>query len=58
MKGYFLKETIEENVAKHLIYGCSAKKITRIPLWDVCYPKNGHKKCQNLAKFSPKKRYI
>jgi hypothetical protein len=31
MKGIFKRNKIEENVAKQLMCGCSAKKITRLP---------------------------
>ncbi len=34
---------------------CSAKKSQGYLFWDVYYLKNGHEKCQNKAKFSPKR---
>jgi hypothetical protein len=34
------------------------KKSQGYLFWDVCYLKNGHEKCQNMAKFSPTKRNI
>jgi hypothetical protein len=36
----------------------SAKKITKISVLGCVLSQNGHEKCQNLYKLSPKKRNI
>jgi hypothetical protein len=56
---FFLRNNIEENVAQHLIFGCSVKKDQSDTSFGRCfYLKNGHEKCQNMAKFSYKNRNI
>jgi hypothetical protein len=51
---FFLRNKIETNTANHFIYGCGEQKSPGYLLW----VKNGHEKCQNIAKLSPKKRNI
>jgi hypothetical protein len=59
MIGIFFSETkVKTKFPNTLSMDVVLKKSLEYLLWDVCYLKNEYEKCQNIAKFSPKKRNI
>jgi hypothetical protein len=52
MKGIFKRNKIEENVAKQLMCGCSAKKLLDYLLWVVCYFKMDMKTIEILLNLT------
>ncbi len=59
MIGNLFKETkLKKMLPNTLSVDEVLKKSLEYLLRAVCYLKNGHEKCLNIAKFSPKKRNV